>query len=124
VFARAPFLSRDWIELCHHKAFRRLDIQISSIGAGRWRGALPYSGTDGRERAEALDKYLNPIEEWIKCSEALGSRQDEELAKRIHEYLGECDDQKLFLASLLVSLLRPQQIAAKNRAEKRAARAS
>ena len=110
---------KGWIEVCHHKAFRRFDIHISSIGAGKWHGAMPLRGTDGVERAATLEKYLFPIEAWIKGLTSPAGSPDTALFERIHDLLGESDDEKLFLASLLVSLLRPQQIAARKRAEKR-----
>jgi len=110
---------RGWIEICHHKAFRRFDIHISSIGAGKWRGAMPLRGIDGLERAAILEKYLFSIEAWIKGSRVSDGAPDKALFEKIHEILGESDDTKLFLASLLVSLLRSQQLAAKQLAEKR-----
>ncbi len=109
---------KGWIEICHHKAFRRFDIHISSIGAGRWRGYNPLRGTDGLERSLTLEKYLFPIEAWIKDSPAIDA-PDKLLSEEIHGLLGEKDDTKIFLASLLVSLLRSQQIPARERAEKR-----
>ena len=110
---------RGWIEMCHHKAFRRFDIHISSIGAGKWRGVMPLRGTDGLELAATLEKYLFPIEAWVKGSNVSDGSLDEALFERIHGLLGERDDTKLFLASLLASLLRSQQVAARERAEKR-----
>ncbi len=110
---------KGWIEVCHHKAFRRFDIHISSIGAGKWRGVMPLRGTDGLERAATLEKYLFPIEAWINGLSSSAGSPDTALFERIHELLGETDDEKLFLASLLVSLLQPQQTAARQRAEKR-----
>jgi hypothetical protein len=110
---------KGWIEICHHKAFRRLDINISSIGEGKWRGAIPRRGTDGLERATTLEKYLFPIETWIKGLACSDDSPDKALFNRIHDALGERDDSKLFLASLLVSLLRSQQVAARLRGEKR-----
>lgn len=110
---------RGWIEICHHKAFRRFDIHISSIGAGKWRGALPLRGIDGLERAATLEKYLFSIEAWIKGSRVSDGAPDEALFEKIHKLLGESDDTKLFLASLLLSLLRSQQVAARQLVEKR-----
>ena len=109
---------KGWVEICHHKAFRRFDIHISSIGAGKWRGRIPFRGTDGLERTLVLEKYLFPIEAWIKGVSA-DDAPDKLLSKKICEFLGEKNDTKVFLASLLVSLLRSQQIAARKRAEKR-----
>jgi len=110
---------RGWIEICHHKAFRRFDINISSIGTSKWRGAMPLRGIDGLDRAATLEKYLFPIEAWIKGLRSSDGSPDKTLFERIHELLGESDNTKLFLASLLVSLLRSQQVAARQRAETR-----
>jgi len=103
------------LELCHHKLFRRLDIIISSIGAGAWRAAMPTRGTDGFDRADLLETYLAPIEGWIEAAE---KAEGDSVAGRIVSALGERDDAKIFMASLLVSLLRVQQIAARKRAER------
>jgi hypothetical protein len=103
---------------CHHKAFRRFDIIISSVGAGKWRAVMPRRGTDGFERAALLDEYLVPIERWV---DGAGEETPEaNLAGRIHDLLGERDNVKIFLASLLASLLRAQQLFARNLAESRA----
>lgn len=102
---------------CSHKLFRRYDIIISSIGCGKWRGAMPERGTDGFERADLLASYLDPIEAWgEKGKEA---EFDASPAAEIVSSLGEPDNAKLFLASLLVSLLRSQELAARKRAEGR-----
>jgi hypothetical protein len=107
------------LQPCHHKAFRRYDIILSSIGAGKWRSAMPMRGTDGLERAATLEKFLAPIAMWIERGSQPTTGEDDELVKRIRDLLGEPDTVKRFLASLLVSLLRAQQLAAKKRAEKR-----
>ncbi len=103
---------------CHHKAFRRYDIIISSVGAGRWRAVMPRRGTDGFERADLLDEYLGPMENWI---EGAGAEEVPAggVAERIYESLGERDNVKIFLASLLASLLRAQQLFARGLAEQR-----
>ena len=103
---------------CHHKAFRRYDIIISSIGTGTWRAVMPMKGSDGFERADTLEKYLSPIESWIHGRRKEGEEEGE-LFDRIHASLSEQNDAKLFLASLLVSLLRSQQLAARKLTEKR-----
>jgi hypothetical protein len=105
------------LQPCNHKAFRRYDLIISSIGAGRWRAVMPRRGTDGFERANVLEDYLAPIEAWICGKEKRSEGGD--LHNKIHTSLGEQDNVKLFLASLLVSLLRSQQVAAKMLAESR-----
>ncbi len=106
------------LSLCHHKLFRRIDIILSSIGEGAWRATMPMRGTTGFERAETLEKLLLPIEHWIKGEESAETKKDE-LSEKIHALLGETDNAKLFLASLLVSLLRSQQLYAKKLAESR-----
>lgn len=106
------------VNLCHHKLFRRYDIIVSSIGAGKWRAVMPVKGTEGLKRAETLAKFLSPIEAWIDSGEKR-ERKEEELFTRIHRLLGKPDEAKLFLASLLSSLLRSQQLAARKLAEER-----
>jgi hypothetical protein len=103
------------LQPCSHKAFRRYDIILSSIGAGAWRGAMPRRGTDGFERADTLERYLAPIEAWTR-----GEAPEGRLGQGIHARLGKADDTKAFLASVLASLLRAQQLAAEKRAQKRA----
>lgn len=106
------------LQPCNHKAFHRYDIIISSIGAGKWRAVMLRRGTDGLDKARTVEEYLAPIETWIsgKGKEEEGT----ELCSKIHTSLGEPDHEKIFLASLLVSLLRSQQIAARMLAESRA----
>jgi hypothetical protein len=108
---------------CHHKLFRRYDILISSIGCGKWRGAMPYRGTDGFQRAETLEEYLAPVTSWIDGASSPSKGGDAELAATIHDLLGRRDDVKAFLASLLVSLLRSQQLLARQQAEEAAQKA-
>lgn len=108
------------LQPCHHKAFRRYDIILSSIGTGKWRGGMPTRGTDGLERAQALEELLTPIETWIAAPAKAQRHGKDELFDRIQASLGELDAGKRFLASLLVSLLRAQQLAAKELAERRA----
>lgn len=104
---------------CHHKLFRRYDIIISSIGAGKWRGAMPIRGTDGFERAATVERYLRPLELWLDpCTESTEQEEDE-LSCKIMPLLRKLDETKRFLASLLVSLLRAQQLTARQIAESR-----
>ena len=58
---------------CHHKLFRRYDIILSSIGVGKWRGAIPEIGTTGFERAEAVEQLLAPIDAWLGEAEGNSS---------------------------------------------------
>jgi len=103
------------LQPCNHKAFYRYDLIISSIGIGKWRGAMGRRATDGLERADTLERYLSPIESWIQGRKI----EKNELSDKIHNLLGKPDGVKVFLASLLVSLLRPQQIAARELAKQR-----
>jgi hypothetical protein len=106
------------LEPCSHKAFRRYDIIVSSIGAGEWRGAMPMRGTDGFERAEILEKHLSRIDEWTQHEES-GEMKRDELSMEINSLLGEPDGAKKFFASFLVSILRAQGLGAVKRAESR-----
>lgn len=106
------------LELCHHKLFRRLDIILSSIGSGKWRGAMPVKGTDGLERAAVLEKHLNAIETWVMSRSIIDRQVADDFVRSIHTLLAEKDDTKIFLASLLVSLLRSQQLHARELAKK------
>lgn len=105
------------LQPCNHKCFRRLDIIISSIGVGRWRGAMPMRGTDGLARAAQVEALLRPIEDWIE-GRAPGCT-DDGLAARVHAALGTPVPAKFFLAALLVSVLRGQAISAHKRASAR-----
>lgn len=107
------------LEPCHHKLFQHYDIIISSIGAGKSRAVMPRRGTGGFERATIMEKYLSPIESWIHGQGKEREGKEDKLFDKIHASLGELDNVKLFLASLLVSLLRSQQLAARKRAESR-----
>lgn len=106
------------LQPCHHKMFRRYDIIISSVGAGKWRAAMPRRGTDGFERAALLEEYLGPIERWVDGAAAEGAAGGD-VAERIQNSLAERDDVKIFLAALLASLLRAQQLFATKLAQSR-----
>lgn len=107
------------LQPCNHKAFRRYDIIISSIGAGEWRATIPMKGTDGLKRATMLERYLSAIEAWINQNREDDKKGKNKLFKKIYALLGKQDNTKIFLTSLLVSLLRPQQIAARQLAKNR-----
>jgi len=110
------------LQPCNHKAFRRYDIIISSIGSGEWRAAMPMRGTDGIERAALVEKYLSPIEAWVDGRGEGRRAGADELFGRVCGLLGEADDVKMFSASLLISLLRSQQLAAREKGESRMGR--
>ena len=76
-------------------------------------------GADGFERAATVERYLRPIELGLEpCTESTEHEKDE-LFQEINTLLGDPDHAKLFLASLLVSLLRAQQLTARQIAERR-----
>lgn len=104
------------LQPCSHKVFRRYDIIISSIGDEKWRKSIPVRGTDGFERADLLEKYLFPIQSWVDGKKKPNDYYDEGQFEQIHNLLGDKNDVKVFFASFLVSLLRPQQRRAKLKA--------
>ncbi len=107
------------LQPCNHKAFRRYDLIISSIGALKWRATMPRRGTDGIERARVLNQYLSPIESWLEGLH--GEPNHEGTGRKIHSSLGPPNPTKRFLAAFLVSVLRPQELAARKLAETRTA---
>jgi len=78
---------------------------------------MPERGTDGLERAEAVEKHIAPIEAWLE-----GKPPADEFARDVFERLGEPDPLKTFLASLLVSLMRSQALSARGLAQSRGGR--
>ncbi|MDY7010959.1 MAG: hypothetical protein SVV80_09450 [Planctomycetota bacterium] len=103
------------LQPCHHKLFRRYDIILSSIGDGKWRKSMPKRGTDGASRADELEPYLDALEHWVGGDE---SAADHSPASDLYPRLGQPDNFKRFAVALLASLLRAQQITARNKAEK------
>lgn len=73
----------------------------------------------GFERAATLEEFLLPIEAWIDPRIKAEKSKGEKLFDKIHSLLGKPDNEKIFLASFLVSVLRVQQLAAQKRAESR-----
>lgn len=107
------------LEFCHHKLFRRYDIILSSIGSLKWRAKLGRRKIDGFVRADTMEKYIAPIESWIGSRGKMKKNERSSVKKKIFSLLGKPDSVKLFLSSLLVSLLRSQQIAALKLADER-----
>ena len=105
------------LQPCSHKVFRRFDILISSIGKSKWRAGFPLRGTDGFARANTVEKYLLPIQSWIAGKGKSHEGEASGTFDKIHDLLGERDDTRIFLASLLDSLLRAQQLRARRIAE-------
>ncbi len=119
----ARVVPREWLFVdeaglhpCHHKLFRHLDIIISSIGAEQWRATMPERGTDGAERADDLAPWLSALAGWVEGREPGNGETESEEWELVHGALGQPDDEKLFMVALLESLLRSQQIAARERA--------
>ncbi|MBN2584603.1 MAG: hypothetical protein JXL80_16185 [Planctomycetes bacterium] len=105
------------LQPCHHKLFRRYDIILSSIGDGKWRRTMPQRGTDGAARADELEPFLAALEQW---ADGTPPAADQTLAADMAARLGTPDAFKRFAVALLVSLLRSQQLKARQRAAKRA----
>lgn len=89
---------------CHHKLFRRYAIILSSIGVGKWRGAMPVSGDGPRERARTVESLLQPVEAWLAGVPPPDAQQH---AMLFHA-LGKPTPSRRFLAAFLCSLLRSQ----------------
>ncbi len=79
-------------------------------------------GTDSLQRAADLAKYLSPIESWLG-GESEASVAESEMCAEIRGRLGGINEEKRFLATLLVSLLRSQQLSATQRARRRTSEA-
>jgi len=106
------FGSYSGIEPCHHKFFRRLDIVISSIGAGEWRAVMPQHETSAADRAAELESYLAPIAAWLEGRSEPKPGEVGVIFDETQASLGERDATKTFIASLLLSLMRSQQLRA------------
>lgn len=87
---------------CHHKLFRRFAIILSSIGIGKWRGAMPVQGDGPAERATTVEKLVQPIDDWLHAAHNPPSTM-------VAHTLGGSNPTKRFLAALLISLLRSQK---------------
>jgi len=107
------------LQACNHKSFRRYTIILSGIGAGNARAVMPVRGTDGLERAALLDEYLLPIKAWKEGENTNKAEKKSGISAKIKKLLGERDEQKIFLVAFLYSILRSQQLSARQRAEKR-----
>ena len=92
------------LEPCYRKYFTSLDILLSSMGSEDWQAAKLTKGVDTLERMDALETYLEPIEVWLR--DDIQESPSSGIADRIFSSLGEKDKTKVFLASLLLSLLR------------------
>jgi len=117
-----PWIAEDGqghTEPCHHKAFRRYDIIISSIGAGKWRAVIPERKTDGLDLIRMHDSFIGVIETWLSDRQGIGEDKEENISVRVHELLGEKTSAKVFLSSFLCSLLRLQRHRVQKHLEKR-----
>ncbi|MCK4592994.1 hypothetical protein KAU45_00740, partial [bacterium] len=106
------------LEPCSHKAFRRYDIIVSSIGSGEWRKVMPMRGTDGFGRAALLERLITPVETWVEERGEL-VKDEEARYQETFALLGERKPEKVFLAAFLTSILRAQALSAIKRAEER-----
>lgn len=93
---------------CLHKLFRRFDILLAGIGGGKWHAGMVEDGGSRAERVATNERYLTPIAAWVAGDPV--NTQDG-IAQAVYVALGTRTPRKLFLASLLVSLLRAQLIA-------------
>ncbi len=100
---------------CHHKFFRRYDIILSSIGDGQWRKSMPMRGTDGADRADRLEPYLDALEQWLTTDQTTSTIPP---AADLYSRLGPPENFKRFAVALLASLLRAQQFTARRKAVK------
>lgn len=113
-----PWIAADGdgqLEPCHHKAFRRYDIIISSIGTGRWHGAMPERKTDGFDRAEMHTKLIRPLTAWLAGNKHGLSTGE----KEVYDQIGAPDASKRFLVTFLEASLRAQQHEAQEHEEQK-----
>jgi hypothetical protein len=74
-------------------------------------------GIDGFARADLVEDYLFPLQSWVEGKRKSPEGKVNKLFNQIHDLLGVHDDTKIFLASILVSLLRAQQLRARRIAD-------
>lgn len=79
---------------CQHRYSRYQDIKLASIGAMRWRGAVPPDDeVPKQEVARFLDAAAVAVRDW-----ADHRLPETDLARRIHQSLGPITDKKRFIA--------------------------
>jgi hypothetical protein len=66
-----------------HRFSRYLDVQLTSIGALKWRGSLPLDTVPREEWQAFTDQALAALSAWAKGTPATGKR-----ARRIYAALG------------------------------------
>ena len=104
-----PWLQEDGdghTELCHHKAFRRYDIIISSIGAAKWRAAMPERSTAAADLLSMHDRFVHALESWVEGTPP-GNATD--MDQEVHALLGPPEPAKLFLVAFLAAILSAQR---------------
>lgn len=75
---------------CMHRYTRYLDIQITSIGALKWRGTVPPSEDRAKYRAaDWLNQAADEVRAWVE-----GASPQSPVGRRIHEALGAPSDRK------------------------------
>jgi hypothetical protein len=72
---------------CMHRFTRYLDIQLTSIGALRWRGSLPPDAAPKAAWQAFLDQALAALRRWAEDMPL--KARDTETARRIYAVLGE-----------------------------------
>ena len=91
--------------LCHYKAFRYLEIAISSIGHVEWGSGIQRQGTDRPKICEVLGAYIHSLDCWLRnrdVNEAISEREKfEEAIRKTFDALGTPDDVKIWLVSAL-----------------------
>jgi hypothetical protein len=75
---------------CHHRFTRYLDIQITSIGCLKWRGNLPLSDLEDKQRSvQWLTQASSAATSWVS-----GDAPQNSLAVTIHHALGDPSPRK------------------------------
>ena len=75
---------------CHHRFTRYLDIQITSIGCLKWRGNLPLSDLEDKQRSvQWLTQASSAARSWLA-----GHAPQDPLTVTIHDALGEPSPRK------------------------------
>ena len=74
---------------CMHRFTRYLDLQITSIGALKWRGAVPDDDGSKERWSEFQERATAAVDAWLE-----GSPPEGELAEELHELLGEATEER------------------------------
>ena len=80
---------------------------ISSIGAGKWRAAMPERSTAAADLLTVHDRFIHALETWTE--EALPDNATD-MDQEVHALLGEPEPAKLFLVAFLAAILGAQRV--------------